>query len=47
MAIEIGLYTGILFGVRSFEPTEANPFWEFHIYIPLLYVSFFSTRVEL
>tara|TARA_B100001094_G_scaffold103732_1_gene100012 strand:+ start:41552 stop:41692 length:141 start_codon:yes stop_codon:yes gene_type:complete len=44
MDIEIGAYTGLLFGVRTFEPTEMHPYWEFHIYIPLIYIAFFSGR---
>ena len=46
MTIEVGLYTGILFGIRSFEPTEANPCWELHVYIPLLYIAILSKPIE-
>ena len=46
MRVEIGLYTGILFGVRSFEPTEINPYWETHIYIPLFYIAFMSNPIK-
>jgi len=46
MSVNIGLYTGILFGIRSFEPTEIHPYWEFHIYIPLLYIAFFSKPID-
>ena len=31
--LEIGLYTGILFGFRTFEPTETHPYWEHHFYL--------------
>jgi len=44
--MEIGLYTGILFGIRTFEPTEAHPCWELHIYAPLVYIAIFSKPVE-
>jgi len=44
MDIEIGPYTGITVGVRTFEPSETHPYWEFHIYIPLIYVAFFINR---
>ena len=40
--IEIGLYTGLLFGIRSFEPSETHPYWEFQLFIPLLYIAFMS-----
>tara|TARA_R100001244_G_scaffold132307_1_gene108017 strand:- start:1335 stop:1481 length:147 start_codon:yes stop_codon:yes gene_type:complete len=46
MVIEIGLYSGILFGMRTFEPTEANPVWELQLYIPLLYIAFMSAPIN-
>tara|TARA_B110000091_G_scaffold164440_1_gene175669 strand:+ start:49945 stop:50094 length:150 start_codon:yes stop_codon:yes gene_type:complete len=46
MTIEIGLYTGIMLGVRSFEPTEVNPVWEFQIFIPFIYIAFMSSPIE-
>jgi hypothetical protein len=46
MKLEIGLYTGIIIGIRSFEPTELNPYWETHLYIPLLYIAFMSKSIN-
>jgi len=46
MKLEVGLYTGVMIGIRSFEPTEINPCWETHLYIPLLYIAFLSEPIE-
>jgi len=40
MIIDLGFYTGIMFGVRSFEPTEEAPYQEFQLFIPFLYIAF-------
>ena len=47
MSVEISLYTGIIFGIRSFEPTQTHPYWETHFYIPLLYIAFMSRPIKL
>jgi len=44
MTIDIGLYTGLLFGIRSFEPSESHPYWEFHV--PLFYIAYMSVNIR-
>lgn len=46
MTIEIGFYSGITLGIRSFAPTETNPYWETHLYIPFLYIAFTPNHTE-
>ena len=47
MQLDIGLYTGLMLGIRSFEPTETHPYWETHLYIPFLYIAFMSKPIKL
>ena len=42
MEIQLGLYSGIMFGVRTFPQTEVYPYTETHIYFPFLYVAFIN-----
>ena len=37
--IELGLYTGITFGFRTFEPNEYFDDYQIHLYIPLIYIA--------
>jgi len=45
MRIEIGLYSGVLFGVRSFSKDESYPYTETHVYIPFVYVAFINSEI--
>jgi len=45
--LEIGLYTGIMFGFRTFEPSDTHPYWEHHFYLPLFYFAFLFEPKEL
>ena len=42
MDIQIGLYSGIMIGVRTFPYTEVYPYTETHVYIPFLYIAFIN-----
>ncbi len=42
MEIQIGLYLGIMLGVRSFPESEYYPYSEHHIYLPFLYIAFLN-----
>ena len=42
MRIEIGLYSGILLGVRSFAKDETYSYAETHVYIPFIYIAFIN-----
>jgi len=43
MRIEIGLYSGILLGVRSFSKDESYSYTETHIYLPFIYIAFINS----
>ena len=40
MDVELGFYTGVLLGLRTYEPNEEYQRYEFHIYIPFVYLAF-------
>lgn len=42
MEIQLGVYSGILFGIRSFPKTEVYPYTETHIYFPFMYIAFIN-----
>lgn len=42
MEIQIALYLGVLFGIRSFPATEVYPYTEHHIYLPFIYIAFLN-----
>lgn len=42
MRIEIGAYTGVIVGVRSFSEDENYPYTETHIYFPFIYIAFIN-----
>ena len=42
MRIEIGLYSGVLLGVRSFSQDEVYTYTETHIYLPFVYIAFIN-----
>ena len=42
MRIEIGLYSGVLLGVRSFSEDESYPYTETHVYLPFIYIAFMN-----
>ena len=44
MTIEIGLYSGVLFGLRSFSRDINYPYTETHIYIPFIYIAFINNK---
>jgi hypothetical protein len=44
MRIEIGLYSGVLFGMRSFSKDESYPYTETHFYIPFIYIAFINSE---
>ena len=43
---ELGVYWGILLGIRTYEPTEAHNQYELHCYIPFIYTAFVKKRQE-
>lgn len=40
LTIELGVYWGILFGFRTFEPNINYAQYELQIYIPFIYIAF-------
>jgi hypothetical protein len=46
MTIELGLFPGLMIGVRHFEPTEVYPVYEFQIFFLCFYISIMSKPVD-
>ena len=44
MRIEIGLYSGLLIGIRSFSQDDIYPYTETHLYLPFIYVAFINSE---
>ena len=42
MDIQLGLYSGIMFGIRTFPETEVYPYFETHLYFPFIYIAFIN-----
>jgi hypothetical protein len=38
LTIELGIYSGVVFGFRTFEPNEMYDQSEIHLYIPFIYL---------